>query len=319
MEISMKEWQKVILGGLVFLGMLLVADWAVGTLSKHLYYNSRYGIFHRQIYCIEESQDDVLILGSSRANHQYVSSVFADTLGLSVYNAGSEGMCVFYHYAILDAVLRRGHRPKLVVYDVMDLDAEEPNGNTFTLDAAIDRLMPHYGKFVGIDSLIALKGWQQKLTILSKTYRYNSKAVQMIKCNFLPQSEDRGYEVVKGMLPDSIEYINEPDTTGVIDSLKLTYVAKLIKLALENEVPLIMVYSPLFRNPECNGVNVIKEIARDNQVSFWDYSKEETLLSREYFRDVNHLNDDGAHVWSAFLAHQLKQFLNEDVHCITAE
>lgn len=51
----------------------------------------------------------------------------------------------------------------------------------FLLDAAIDRFAPHYGEFAEIDSLFALNGWKEKVKLLSKAYRYNSKFVQTIK------------------------------------------------------------------------------------------------------------------------------------------
>ena len=82
----------------------------------------------------------------------------------------------------------------MVIYEVMNLDAEVSSGATFSLDAALDRLAPHYGEFKAVDSLFALNGWKEKMKMLSKTYRYNSKLVQTIKCNYLPEKEDRGYE-----------------------------------------------------------------------------------------------------------------------------
>ena len=95
------ELQKVFLGIIAIIVLLVAADWAVGTWSEKMYYKSKYGIFRRQIYCMQESHDELLIMGSSRADHQYVSGIFEDSLGLKTYNAGSEGMCIYYQYAIL--------------------------------------------------------------------------------------------------------------------------------------------------------------------------------------------------------------------------
>lgn len=59
----------------------------------------------------------------------------------------------------------------------MPLDVEASKGATFSLDAAVDRLLLNYGEYGVIDSLIKLKGWKEEVKLSSKTYRYNSKLV----------------------------------------------------------------------------------------------------------------------------------------------
>ena len=77
---SMKEWNKVLLGSIGVLALLFVADRVVGALWEKTYKHSRYGIFHRQEYCLHKSDDNILILGSSRAAHHYVPKIFTDSL-----------------------------------------------------------------------------------------------------------------------------------------------------------------------------------------------------------------------------------------------
>lgn len=307
----MKEVKKVLIGLVSIIVLLVVADWAVGTWSEKMYYNSKYGIFRRQIYCMLESQDELLIMGSSRANHQYVTSIFEDTLGMKAYNAGSEGMCIYYQYAILSSYVDRLAFPKLVVLDVQDLDIIPSSGATFTLDAALDRLAPHYGQFDGVDSLFALQDWKDRIKLLSKTYRYNSKLVQTIKCNYLPEPEDKGYEVVKGKLPDDVEFETEASDETDFEPLKVEYMQKFIDLCKDNNIPLLLVYSPIFRNGESPAMKKIAEMAKASGVPFWDYSNEPTIIKRENFRDKMHLHDEGAHVWSSFLANKIKSYYNK--------
>ena len=76
----MKEWNKVLLGSIGVLALLFVADRVVGALWEKTYKHSRYGIFHRQEYCLHKSDDNILILGSSRAAHHYVPKIFTDSL-----------------------------------------------------------------------------------------------------------------------------------------------------------------------------------------------------------------------------------------------
>ena len=170
----MKNLYKIFIGGFVACLLLVVADWAVGSWSEKMYHKSKYGIYHRQLYCLEQSNDETLIMGSSRAAHHYVPQIFEDSLGMSCYNAGSDGQCIYYHYTLLASMLERGARPKAIIYEVMDLDAVVSKSETFTLDAAIERLTAHYGEFSVINDLFKHKDWKEKIKLMSHTFKYNS-------------------------------------------------------------------------------------------------------------------------------------------------
>lgn len=288
--------------------LIVLMDLCIGGASAWLYHHSNYGIFHRQQYVMNESIDDIIILGSSRASHHYVPSVITDSLGMSCYNAGSEGMCIYYHYAMLSAMIERGHVPKIVIYDVMDLDAMEYPGPTFTLDAALDRLAPHYGDFKSVDSLFALKGWKEKLKMKSIAYRYNSKLVQSIKCNFMPMPEDNGYESVTGTLPESIQYEEMDYQDDQLDTEKIEYVKKLADIAKSNGMNIYFVLSPMYAGKYSSAFDAIKRIAEERGIPFIDCFKDSTMMQRPYFRDGMHLNDDGANIWTAYFAHILKTY-----------
>lgn len=289
--------------------LTIVMDLCLGGASAWLYHRSKYGIFHRQQYVLNESKDDIIILGSSRASHQYVPSIISDSLGMSCYNAGSEGMCIYYHYAMLASMIERGHCPKVVIYDVMDLDTKEHPGPTFTLDAALDRLAPHYGEYACIDSLFAYKGWKEKLKLMSLSYRYNSKMVQSIKCNFIPSPEDGGYEKVVGVLPDDVSFETMDYNSCELDTLKVKYMQKMVQLAHQHNIRMIFVLSPYFKDNPSKALDAARKIAVENHLDFMDCYNEPEMMRRELFRDVMHLNDEGARVWSAFLAHILKEKL----------
>ena len=297
----MKEIQKILIGIVSFVVLLVVADWAVGTWSEKMYYNSKYGVFHRQIYCLQESEDDIMVLGNSRAAHHYVPQMFEDSLGMTCYNAGSDGMCIYYHYAILASRIHRGSIPKMVIYEASSSDAEVSNGATFSLDAALDRLAPHYGEIPAIDSLYLLNGWKEKVKLLSKTYRYNSKLVQTIKCNYIPWPEDRGYEALKGglkVIDGKAADVLESSSEIVIEERKLEYVQKLIDLCRANDIKLVMCHSPYYDKTASGGIERIKGIAYGNGIMFLDYGQAVQFQNPEYFKDASHLNDTGAHKYT---------------------
>ena len=313
MKLNNNKLGGALLSILAVLLLLVLMDLCVGSVSSWLYHRSKYGIFHRQLYVLNESKDDIIILGSSRASHHYVPSIFTDSLGMSCYNAGSEGMCIYYHYAMLAAMVERGHCPRVVIYDVMNLDAKLHPGPTFTLDAALDRLAPHYGQFACIDSLFELKGWKENLKLQSKAYRYNSKLVQSIKCNFIPSPEDHGYEAIKGYLKEKMQFQHENYDNCTIDSLKLEYMRKIVDLAKLNNMRIFFVLSPYFVDNPSRAYDASREVAREKGVEVIDCYNEPAMMKQELFRDLMHLNDEGAHVWSSYLAHILKSKM--DIVC----
>lgn len=286
--------------------LVFLMDLCLGGANAWLYHRSKYGIFHRQQNVMNESKDDIIILGSSRASHHYVPSIISDSLGMSCYNAGSEGMCVYYHYAMLASMIERGHSPKIVIYDLMNLDVQEYPGPTFTLDAALDRLAPHYGEYACVDSLFALNGWKEKLKLMFLSYRYNSKLVQSVKCNFIPSPEDNGYEVVLGQLDIQTPFIKSEYREYELDDLKIYYLKKLIDITKRNNITLFMVLSPKYLGDYSNAYDCMKELASENDIVFIDCYNDSTMMKSDYFRDVAHLNDCGAHIWSSYISHLFK-------------
>lgn len=309
----MKELNKIIIGIIVFSVLLFTIDWAVGTWSECMYYKSKYGIFHRQIYCLTESQDEIMILGSSRAAHHYIPQILEDSIGLSCYNAGSDGMCIYYHYGILASRIQRGCPPKMVILEVISTDAEVSQSATFSLDAALDRYAPHYGEVAQIDSLYILNGWKERVKLMSKTYKYNSKLVQMIKCNYISSPENKGYEALNGVM-----YIVEEQKVSDImpsasysypniEDRKLLYLQKLIDDCKTNNIELVMCYSPYYGQTTPVSICMIEQLATENNVTFLNYGSDVHFQKPEYFQDASHLNDNGAKMYSMEISRVLKQ------------
>lgn len=237
-----------------------------------------------------------------------------DSLGVSCYNAGTDGMCIYYHYAILSAMIQRGAIPKMVLLEVMPSDIEITTGATFTLDATLDYLSPHYGEYPQIDSLFALNGWEEHMKMLSKTYQYKSKLVQLIKCNYIPLPEDKGYEALIGSKVTS----SEPGVIDIeknewddADISKIGYFLKFIELCADNKIQLVLFYSPYYHVQPSGAIEYAKQIAIDHGIPFWDYSIVDDFQKAELFYDDCHLNDTGARLYSTEIVNELKNIYNK--------
>ena len=307
----MKNVYKVFIGCFAACILLVVADWGLGSWSEKMYHKSKYGIYHRQLYCLESSNDEILIMGSSRAAHHYVPQIIEDSLGMSCYNAGSDGQCIYYHYTLLASMLERGAKPKIVIYEVLNLDINKSQGATFTIDAALDRLAPHYGEYRAVNDLFEQKDWKEKIKLCSKTYRYNSKLVQTIKCNYMPETEDRGYEELNGKLNYALATNDKAkiakSNENKLEELKLKYITMFFELCIQHDIKLVMMYSPYYKESSDNAIIQIKDIAVANGVPFFDYCSNQKFQVPELFYDVMHLNDNGARLYTNEIVKYLKQ------------
>lgn len=258
-------------------------------------------------YLANEADEDVVLLGASRCHFHYVPSILADSIGMSVYNGGLEGSnCIYAHYFVLNQILLH-HTPKIICLELMVSDyAAETNSFETTSFFA-----PYIGRSEKADSIFREAGnyW---LYHFSHLYRYNAKAVSNISgllTNKQSQSES-GYMPLQHpiFVP---EKLNEDHTPKYVDELKLQYIRKFIMLCKSHHVTLVFMVSPAYSDADSDLYDVLKKLAKENNVPFFDYHTKKTFLNHlEYFRDRYHLLDKGARLYTSIFAHDLKNHIN---------
>ena len=255
-------------------------------------------------YLHHEIHEDVVFIGASRCHHHYLPSIIADSLGMSVYNAGVGGSNnIFSHYIVLCHILAR-YTPKIICLEVMPTDycQQEDAFNVLSFFA------PLYGINEAADSIYRLAGkyWQYQVSHL---YRYNAKAPSNIIGLVLNRQtgNDNGYiplpkpgSFPKELTPEKTEY--------GIDSLKIKYIERFIDLCRDRQVQLIFTASPKYTLVDTTYYAVLKGIAQKNNIPFLDYhTKGQYHNHPEYFKDVTHLWDEGARLYSSVFASDLKR------------
>ena len=126
---------------------------------------------------------------------------------------------------------------------------------------------------------------------------------------FNPRSKEwtGEFESLKAGNPNGVSFEIEP--AGIQD------VEELIRVCKQNGIQLIFVYSPeyiemqsLTRN-RAEIFNRFHELAVRSDVPLWDYSDWKYAGDKQYFQNSQHLNADGAAVFSKDLSEHLKQYL----------
>ncbi len=301
--------KKIFFNFFILIIVLVILDFSIGAVLNHYYFKQSSGLQFRTTYSMEKTTAEVLIFGSSRANHHYHPETFENNLHISYYNVGRDGNSIFYHYAVLKSILARYH-PKIIILDVgKDEFQNDPNSYD-----RLSSLLPYYKTHPEIRSIVELKSPFEKYKLLSSIYPYNSSLFTIIIGNM--EFNKKRKEDNKGYIP-LLKVMDEPKTTeeaagtDVLDTNKINAFTSFVTDCLHSNVKLFVVCSPYYnlKNAESKSIALAKEIAAKAQTPFLDYSIDPFFKTNfKLFSDVAHLNDSGAKVFSS----QLLTFINSN-------
>ncbi len=287
----------------LFFVLMAVVDNIAGSVGDYLFFHSRAHNYEGVNDFISNKNNDIIVFGSSRAHHHYNTPLMSDVLDLNVYNAGCNGNGVVLAYGYLELILEN-YKPKLVVFDIepsFDIDVYPQDNNHVRY---IDGLKPYF-RHSPIKSIIKDISKQEWYKVHSGLLRYNSNLVNVFASYYF--EKDNG---MKGFVPLSGKYIGElpnDDSEKDVDVFKLKYLEKLILLCQEKEVGVVFVASPRYAKNSSKNLEPAKELCKRYDVVFLNYSEDSVFLShKEWFKDVNHLNMDGAKVFSEIIANDIK-------------
>lgn len=109
--------KKFVLRTLLFFAIVSLVDLGFGESCKYMIVHAKSGANKQLVDLCERDNYDILIMGSSKAHHNYIPKVFVDSLGMTCYNAGYDGNGVILAYAIIK-MINKERQPKLILYDV---------------------------------------------------------------------------------------------------------------------------------------------------------------------------------------------------------
>jgi hypothetical protein len=279
---------------LIFLMMIFVADQAIGGLLKFYYFKQSSGALYRATYSIEKTRAEVLVFGSSRANHHYYPSLFVKRLNCTFYNTGRDATSILYDLAVFKAVLTR-YKPKMVI---LDLNREAFLKDEISYDKLSD-LLPYYSKHPEIRRIVDLKGNFEKLKLASAIYPYNSDIITIaagnLEFNKLRKGDISGYVPIYRVWRTPLA--TDSAKQYQIDNNKLNAFKEIIHDCKLSGIKLIIVCSPYFAHFPAKDRSLLlaKKISQDQNITFYDYSMDNYFLHhQQLFGDTFHLNNTGA-------------------------
>lgn len=293
--------------GLLFLFSVfaILMDRCYGTIAKYLFERVTGGNTYIDKYVCDSMRADVLVFGSSRARYHYNPEIISDSLGMSCYNCGADGMGIIYHYARWKMISKR-YKPKMIVYDILPVLDEMVRDDNIIF---VNNLRPYYFSHPEIDSVFWRVDSNERYKMYFKTYQYHGDLMSLYSdyrngsyslVSFTPKTE----HVSPGQLAikDKTDYQR--------DGLKLYYLEKFIK-ECQGNTKLVFCASPRYLfTEEGNAFEPVRELCKKYGIPFYDYYIDRRLcMNSDYFSDGTHLSKLGADVYTRTVVGDLKKCL----------
>lgn len=288
----------------VFIILLFVSDRLAGVALRSLYLQAG-DKFERENFMRDKMNADVIIMGSSKAAHNYMPSIIGDSLNMTTYNCGQRGNGIIYSYGRLATIYKR-YTPKIIIYDVIKSYDIEVNDNSRYLDF----LKADYGHNSTVDSLFYVFDKNSKYKMLLNCYQYNSTICDLL-INTVLKNRSRfqkdGHFPFKGAKSDFVpsKIIDEKTVSKghiEIDSLKILYLEKLAKEKRRNCF-LVFTISPSYKYVNPKDYAIVHDLCNHYCIPLLDYINDKRFLGKyDLFFDGSHLNEKGAKMYSSIVA-----------------
>ena len=290
--------RKFLLKLLLFFACVVVMDIVFGWVFSCLRVHARGGSTANCEYIANQANDDIVIFGSSRATHHYIPKIIEDSLGVSCYNCGEEGNGIVLAYGRFKMLTNR-YKPKLIIYEMTpgyDFGAGESNKKY------LGYLRPYYD-LKGIRQLFDdFDDESSSLKMKSRMFQNSTRLLPNVVDNLIFRDNRRGYSPLYGRIDiDKIRRDSKEVNLG-IDSLKLSYIEKMIREVQIKGIPIIFLISPRYGGGSILGYDPEIELCKRYGVTYYSFINNDEFINKvDYFHDEGHMNNDGAIAYSRFI------------------
>ncbi|WP_294142888.1 hypothetical protein [uncultured Sanguibacteroides sp.] len=304
----MKKPVHVIYDILIVLVILILVDCGVGRIGSCLISQLEESSFYGEINnSLNSITPDVLIIGASTAKSDVVPQLIMDSLGISAYNAGSDGKNILYHSCVGNAVINR-KPPEVIICVLFPFEFQH------NLNDRLSVLNPFYDRDSLIHATVNLKSPAEWIKMKSNLYRYNSKILTIISNKFQKKDSSKsfGYRALPIVTPYPELKRIESGADYFVDSVSVKRFVDFVRLCKEKKIHLITVISPYYGiyDEGESSIPIISKICSQEDIVFLDYSQDKYFLDHpEMFKDQSHLNHHGAERYTGILINNLRDVL----------
>ena len=242
---------------------------------------------------------DLVVFGSSRTHYGFNPKIVEDSLHIQAYNLGmTAGQIQIDYLRLLEYLRLNSYKPKYITLEIDFFTIEKIN----TISKHW-QLFPYmlYNKNV-YKCTFGMNGYK-KCYYFCPLVRYCGNFVDLFHNSRIAPPKD----YYKGHCPrhDHFDNMWSPnnDTAKMaikIDSKKIDFLIDFINTCKDNNIKLNFIYSPEFYyvshkvTNRDSIINILKNIAQQNNIPYADMSQPSFCSDTAYFYDMRHLNSRGA-------------------------
>lgn len=290
---------------IIFILLLFLVDHIIGSVLKKFYETSNHLEIAKIRYTMDSTYQDILIFGSSRAEHHYDPKIISEYTGLSAYNCGIGGQGIVFSYIQIHETLNR-YKPKLIILDISPNILLDPLSQQ-----KLSILRPYYLKDTLIEKILTNGILIEKLKFISYIYPYNGTIFNTLSSliYYHPDST-HGYLAIKGRIDTTaLKTINLTCChAGALLNNQKIYLKKIISECKKSDVPVLLIVSPIYNTSiaEKNIIADLNTFSKSFSIIFVDYSGNFDSSKRiEFFKDNLHLNKSGSLIFSLKISERI--------------
>lgn len=294
---------------LIVLVSVAVVDVAVGKMMDWMLPQiSKQGDTGKTYYSLNDVNTPVVIVGSSRAAHHYVTQMIEEATGISAWNVGRNGCYFSYNCCVINTIIDR-YSPKLIIWEndmnYLFEDSSDP----------LESLFPYYDKNEYITKVIIENvPSTESFSLHSRLYQYNStiQRIMIRYANRKNHSDERlkGFEPMPNkkhitpLVKDESNMSNKEVSEKKAERLRNT-----ICRVKDKGIQLVIVDSPKYVKQSCenNSKATMISICNEYNVPIIDNTQLTYIVAHpEFFYDLVHLNENGAKAYTKVFLDQLQ-------------
>lgn len=259
-------------------------------------------------YRLNRVKTDVIIVGSSRARHHYYTTILADSVNayldtdFSFYNAGMSGHFINCNTCTVESILNR-YTPKLIIFETNTQEFRKSNWKN-----QLCKYKPFYKTNPKVKDYLNRMGCVEKVKVKINMYRFNSKLFNIIG-SFLTHNntQDEGYSPLYQIMKNTNSK-KKKTTMPAINDFSIDSFNKMLSLCRNLNTKIIVASSPRYKPTGDN--ELIRSQCNNYGIPYIElYNTDYFNNHPELFYDRNHLNNNGAIIYTQTFFKELKPYL----------
>jgi len=303
-----KDIKKFFLRILAIGVLFALCDQGIGLILDQVRDHSPDGRYYKTAYSLDRSNEDVIILGSSRGEINYAPYLIEESLHLSCWDASRGGQGLPYMHAIEEGILNR-YNPKVFILNVEADILEYP---PFYQEAGF--LRPFYKNHREIQPEMDKISPLEHTKLYSRLYAYNSSFYYLLRPYLFHDLDgkisDKGWKPRDGQMHDPGFPFEIVDNDRPLNPEAVEELETMVQELADRGIELFLVISPNYgeKTVHSSTIDYLTNLSKERDIPLFNFATDSTFVTHpELFIDIQHLNRTGAEIFTKKLIEKIKE------------